>query len=168
MTLLCLFFWLAQMPRPSVNGWHLDRLHEVEKRASLLNIQDQGVLKKALGRIADLRAEKVLLPAGTIYFVQATGNYYCSPTGNCSTYLVSGDGYVLLSTIAQQIGIDRSSSSGHPDIITSMHGSAFESGLKLWRFAGTKYKRIACAESNYRDEDGNDLTSPRLTSTPCR
>ena len=52
-----------------------------------------------------------------------------------------------------------------------MHGSAWDSGLTLYKFDGRRYRRVACYQRTYRyrDRRGNfrELRRPRVTPEKC-
>ena len=77
------------------------------------------------------------------FVAQGIGAQSCSPTGNCSLWVLrqSGDKYsvILYRGAAQTFTIQPTVTNGLHDIVVGMHGSATEQGLKLYRFNGSKY-----------------------------
>jgi hypothetical protein len=107
--------------------------------------------------------------------VQAGGEKSgCSPTGNCPLWVLrrQRDGYhvVLDAGSAQNFTIQPHRTNGFNDLVLSMHGSATESGLTLYKFNGSSYDDVACYDENSEaaDESGqfHHLKEPRVT--PCR
>jgi len=97
----------------------------------------------------------------------------CSPTGNCPLWVLrrQRDGYhVILDGSAQTFTIQAHRTKGFNDVVLSMHGSATESGLTLYKFNGSNYDDVACYDENWEvaDESGqfHHLKEPRIT--PCR
>jgi hypothetical protein len=106
---------------------------------------------------------------------QAGGeNSGCSPTGNCRLWVLrrQRDGYhvVLDAPSEQTFTIQPHRTKGLNDLVLSMHGSATDSTLRLYKFNGSSYAHAACYDANWEiaDENGkfHDLQEPRLT--PCR
>jgi len=106
---------------------------------------------------------------GPQYIVQGRGACFCSPTGNCSFWVVvpAGDSFrVLLRTSGVQNFLIKSQiTRGRPDLDLSMHGSAFDSTHRLYRFDGQTYRKTECSEWNYQDKNDPDhiLSEPRIT-----
>jgi hypothetical protein len=98
----------------------------------------------------------------------------CSPTGNCEFWVLrqDGDGYSVLlhRTATQTFTIQPTFTNGFHDIVLGQHGSAFMQGLHLYRFDGSKYRRTACYEANWRisekDRNVSELKEPKIT--PCK
>jgi hypothetical protein len=163
-------FAAAQQP-----NWNMDGLHEVNASIQTLPLQDRQGIKRAvaerpvnphiISKPPELRAVRINTPSGHIFLVQASDNFFCSPIGNCAFWVLSSAYKILLDTNAQQFKVQTLLHSGHPDILTKMHGGATEGDLKQWRFNGIKYHRIACESYEFRDADGNDLKQPHIT--PC-
>jgi hypothetical protein len=106
------------------------------------------------------------------FVVGGIGEYDCSPTGNCSVWVLrtGTHGYpVVLHGIAQSVWIWPTRTTGFQDIVLGMHGSATSTTLKLYKFDGSRYRRMACyiADFEYLDQDGtiHELEEPRIT--PC-
>ena len=99
----------------------------------------------------------------------------CSPTGNCEFWILQQDGAkysVILHRIATQtFTIQPTVTNGFHDLVLGQHGSATETGLTLYRFDGSKYRRIACYDADWRslgtDGEYHDLKEPRIIPTIC-
>lgn len=169
-----------------VGGWPLAHLHEsatsiarLPPSARLLAhtllrpqmgplFQDQSsrTLDKA---IDSFRAERLTLGRTPALAVQPTGDELCSPTGNCSFWIIDlQHRRILLRSIAvQTFAIDRISSRGLPDIITGTTNRATETDLIRWHDEGAQYIRQSCATVYYADDDGITYKEPKLTPHPC-
>ena len=106
------------------------------------------------------------------FVVGGIGEYDCSPTGNCSVWVLrmgTHEYSVVLHGTAQSVWIWPTQTNGLHDIVLAMHGSATSTGLKLYKFDGSAYHRTACynADFQYLGEDGEiyELEEPRIT--PC-
>lgn len=105
------------------------------------------------------------------FLVLGRGECFCSPTGNCSFWVLAPKGStfaVILNTFrAQGVETLPSTTLGHPDLELYGHNSAFESTHVIYRFDGERYRRGKCVEWNYQDEKDPDriLKEPRIS--PC-
>jgi hypothetical protein len=166
---LLLMFGIIVAPAQQLD-WDMSGWHEVDQAIGSLPVQDQLGIEHRLGaKPTDLRAMRVKTASGPIFIVQAVGfeDGWCSPTGNCSFWVLSGDYRILLEKVTQTFKLLANVHGGLPDVMTSMHGSAFESGLSYWRFQGKHYVRVACADAVYRDADGNLFKEPHISPYPC-
>ena len=99
----------------------------------------------------------------------------CSPTGNCEFWILQQDAgkySVILHRIATQtFTIQPTISNGFHDLVLGQHGSATETGLTLYCFDGSKYRRVACYDASWRslgkDGEYHDLKEPRIVPTTC-
>jgi hypothetical protein len=114
---------------------------------------------------------------GTREFVaQSVGDQSCSPTGNCEFWVLrqNGDKYsVILHRIATQtFAIQPTLTNGLHDLVLGQHGSATDTELTLYRFDGSKYRRVACYDANWeilgKDGEYHQLKKPRMTPTICQ
>jgi hypothetical protein len=117
-------------------------------------------------RFSSLRFVELGSNERTQVIVQGVGPCQCSPTGNCSfwVYQQSANGYRLLLRrgAVQAFSIEDTRSHGYRDIVTAMHGSAFESGLTVFKFDGTRYQRRECWNMSYPEPDSNSTpTEPK-------
>lgn len=104
---------------------------------------------------------------------QAGDDTQCSPTGNCSLWVLrrERDGYhlILSAESEQTFTIQTTRTNEFHDLVLGMHGSAFESDLRLYKFDGSRYKQAACYEASWQivDEHGNahHLKEPQIR--PC-
>jgi hypothetical protein len=98
----------------------------------------------------------------------------CSPTGNCPFWVLrrQRDGYhvILDAESAQTFTIQPHRTHGLRDLVLSMHGSATDSTLTLYKFNGSSYGDVACYDENWETADENGdfhhLKEPRITA--CR
>ena len=97
----------------------------------------------------------------------------CSPTGNCSIFVLrpTKDEYrVALEATGQIITATPARANGFRNIKVRMHGSATMSEIKIYRFNGIRYVRSGCYNESFEeiDKDGNvqELDTPRMT--PCQ
>jgi hypothetical protein len=104
---------------------------------------------------------------------RGTGQFDCSPTGNCSFQVLQPvqTGYrVILDSIGQTFTIMPGRTKHYHDILVGMHGSATLMGVQLYKFDGLRYKRGGCFNAEFQGEDENgssrELDEPRIT--PCR
>jgi hypothetical protein len=99
----------------------------------------------------------------------------CSPTGNCDFWVIrlNGDRYsVILHRIATQtFTIQPTLTNEFHDLVLGQHGSATDQGLTLYRFDGSKYRRVACYDANWsflgKDGEYHTRKEPHLTPTIC-
>jgi hypothetical protein len=104
--------------------------------------------------------------------VKGSGGCFCSPTGNCEfwIYLLKSGRYraVLRRGSVQTFGFLKSRTHGYPDLVTWSHGSATESGARLFRFDGNRYVASGGwdVEFEYLGGDGQIVKpdNPRITS----
>lgn len=97
----------------------------------------------------------------------------CSPTGNCSIFVLhpAQDQYrVVLEGIGQTLTVTPARTNGFRNIKIRMHGSAKTSTIKIYKFNGNRYLRAGCYHENFEmlDRAGNfrELGKPQIT--PCR
>ena len=115
---------------------------------------------------------RVDTPSGHLFLVQSVDyTFSCSPTGNCSFWILSSGYMVLRETIAQTVKVQSTVHHGLPDVITAMHGSAFESDLTRWEFNGKIYLRAGCAIAAFGDALGDKGATwydhPHITPGAC-
>lgn len=114
--------------------------------------------------------KEVSLASGHQYLVQGRGSCFCSPTGNCSFWVVVpvGDTFrVLLKVSAiQTAAVQPQMTRGHPDLDLSMHDSAFETTHWTYRFNGRRYRIVKCTDWDWQDRKIPDrvLSEPRIRS----
>ena len=100
----------------------------------------------------------------------ATGQYLCSPTGNCSLWVLRRDRKkyrVILEGTAQTFTIQPTVTNGWHDIVLGMHGSAFETQLTLYKFDGTEYSRSACEMAIFPGREETKPESDKVRFIPC-
>jgi hypothetical protein len=101
------------------------------------------------------------------------GQHFCSPTGNCSFWFFgrTPQGYrLLLDAIGQGFTVQTTATNGFRDLVINMHGSATDQSLKVYRYAGGRYRRVACYDANWAPlENGviHQLKDPRITPSHC-
>ncbi len=144
-----------------------------------LGVESEAQLREAaaqtLVKAVDLGGNGVREFLGQGVGVGPTPPRLCSPTGNCDVWVFrqNGDKYsVILRRIAtQSFTIQPTVTNGFHDLVLGQHGSATDTGLTLYRFDGSKYRRVACydAEWSFLGKDGKYHTrkEPRLTPTIC-
>src|SRR5687767_11279057 len=80
-------------------------------------------------------------------WVHGIGPSICG-AANCVTWIfrkaVSGYQMLLDAGTIQQIEPQKTITNGYRDIIASMHGSAWDSGLTLYKFDGKQYQQAGC------------------------
>ena len=145
-------------------------------QAFLINARDKECIAQMGGRRQAvqpfvIRQVSTGIGSQAEFLVLARGECFCSPTGNCSFWVLvpSGSTFaVILSTFrVEGIQILPSATSGHPDLELFGHNSAFETTHVLYRFDGTRYRRGTCVEWSYQDEKDPEriLKTPRIS--PC-
>ena len=98
----------------------------------------------------------------------------CSPTGNCPLWVLrrQRDGYhvILDAGSAQTFTIQLHRTHGLNDLVLSMHGSATDSMLSLYKFNGSSYSDVACYDESWKtaDENGDFHHSKEPRITACR
>ena len=120
--------------------------------------------------VQSFEIREVSLASGHEYLVQGRGSCFCSPTGNCSFWVVVpvDDTFrvLLKSSAIQTAAVQPKMTRGHPDLDVSMHDSAFETTHWTYRFDGGRYRRVKCADWDYQDKRNPDrvLNEPRIRS----
>jgi hypothetical protein len=105
--------------------------------------------------------------------IVAQVQHFCSPTGNCSLLFFQGtsQGYrLLLDAIGQSFIVQKTTTNGFRDLVVNMHSSATEQGLKVYRYARGRYRRVACYDANWAPlENGvvHQLKEPRIKPSRC-
>ena len=157
---------LSKQDKDAITAAIEDQLTEM---MSDLEIESESQLRKAA---LDTRIKMIDLNGDGVPEVVAQGMADCSPTGNCSLWILQRkpEGYkVLLAAFGQTFTIQQPSTNGYRDVVVSMHGSATESGLTEYRYRGGRYREAGCysAEWTVRENDGTirELKEPRIT--PC-
>src|SRR5581483_5208407 len=80
----------------------------------------------------ELRVRRVSLGSVDGLVIVGSGAFFCSPTGNCTTWVFRKQGehwgslFLGLAPEAQQFGFERKTSHGIRNLVLSLHGSAFE------------------------------------------
>jgi hypothetical protein len=130
--------------------------------------------KKLLNDVLETRVKFIDLNGDGIpeVIVQGSGEYSCSPTGNCDFYVFmrSGNGYKLIleKGAVQTFTISSRRTSGFNDLVLGQHGSAYESGQFVYRFSDGIYRKGPCYNVSYQRLVGDeiqDLNEPDIT--PC-
>lgn len=94
---------------------------------------------------------------------------------NCVNWIFrkGGNEYQMLLDAGsiQDIEPQKTSTNGYRDIITSMHGSAWDSDLILYKYDGEQYQRVGCFFRTYRYQDRRgrmrEWKSPQITRAKC-
>jgi hypothetical protein len=157
---------LSKQDKDAISAAIEDQLTEVMPDPE---VESESRLRKAA---LDTRIKMIDLNGDGVPEVVAQGMADCSPTGNCSVWILQRkpDGYkVLLAAFGQTFTIQQTSTNGYRNVVVSMHGSATQSGLTEYRYRGGRYREAGCysAEWTVRDNDGTirELKEPRIT--PC-
>lgn len=160
---LCLFVL------PSVAqkiDWKLDNLREVSGNVRNLSTQDRlGGLASLDLTDDDVRVEQLRIASGRLFLVQGVGSI-CG-ANNCDFWILDEHYKVLLQKVTQSFELQPTVHNGLPDVVTSMHGSAFSSSLSYWKFNGRRYLRSACAGVVYGDLDGKPYKKPHISMQRC-
>ena len=169
-TVLVLFAGRLSIAQPP--EWDIRGARQVVQELRTLSRQDQQGIAQRLGeKPTDLRAMRIETPSSHLFLVQGVGTpFNCSPTGNCGFWILSSGYRVLRETIAQTAKVQWSAHDGLPDVITAMHGSAFESDLTRWQFNGKLYLRSGCAAATFGDALGDHATwydHPHIAPRVC-
>lgn len=157
----------------------LSRLPAVEQLAINLAIRhsDRQLGQKAadtsVNRSGDASVATVTLGPVNENDLVVTDQSWCSPTGNCSIFVMRphGNQYrVILEATGQSITSTARRTNDFRDVQVRMHGSATMSEIKIYRFNGSRYLRSGCYDENFEilDSKGNvhDLDRPHMT--PCK
>jgi hypothetical protein len=107
--------------------------------------------------------------------VQAGDDDHYSPTGNCVFWVLkaSENSYTVLLRrgSVQSFSVETRKTNEYIDLVTSTHGSATYSDLKLFRYDGRSYRLADCASSDYsyQDKDGeyHTLQKPKIAEQQC-
>jgi hypothetical protein len=149
--------------------WDMKGAQVLSQPISSLSAQDQqGILRQLKVEPSDLVAMRVETASGHIFLVQGVYRIggICG-ANNCDLWVLNSDFKILLEKVIQMYKLQSSTHDGLPDIVTSMHASAFESSLSYWRFQSGRYVRVACADGVYADADGNVFQKPHISPHPC-
>jgi len=127
----------------------------------------QAAVLRAKPRWVDLSSR-----AGRELIVAAADPCNCSPTGNCLFWVLrkNGTGFdVLLETdLVHSYSVKNSRTNGYRDLMTASHGSAYQSGLTLYKFDGKEYNASECMNREYElQEDGSVAKKPTITKVDC-
>lgn len=117
----------------------------------------------------ELRVRRVSL--GSVDGLVIRGShFFCSPTGNCMTWVFCkrGDHWVSLflgdAPIAQRFGFERKAIHGVRNLVLSEHGSATETSYTIWGYNGKSYEPIRCYGVIYPVSGDGPL---QTKVTPC-
>lgn len=111
------------------------------------------------------------LRSGRGLAIQGIGEKQCSPTGNCSFWILRrlhGKYETILNIdMVQTFRFLNSQTHGYPDLVTWSHDSAMERGGRLFRFDGQEYRESVSWDEDYerRLDDGSleTLKRPQVT-----
>jgi hypothetical protein len=139
------------------------------------DLKDLIVLKRD-GRAENLVAQYVELnrDGRPELIVHGINSPICG-AANCDHWIYrktpKGYGLLLEAGAVQQVLPQKTFTNGYRDVMTSMHGSAFDSELALYKFDGKQYQLRRCYYRTYRSRDkfGNfhDLKRPIITPLKC-
>ena len=127
------------------------------------------------GSAANLVAEPLDLNGDGIPELEVHGINSICGANNCVTWIyrrtASGYERLLAAGSIQTVELQPTVSYGYRNIITAMHGSAWDSDLRLYKFDGREYRRTSCFKRTYRDRDRHghmrELARPRTTPVTC-
>jgi hypothetical protein len=156
----CLITLMSSPARAQAIHWAVGNLREVSGSIRSLSRQDQhGILESLRLTVNQVRVERIARSSGVISGSRRREYLW---SDNCAFWILDDRYKVLLEKVTQSFGLQRTIHNGRPDVITSMHSSAFESSLSYWRFQRGRYTRVACA-----DADGNVFQQPHISRYPC-
>ncbi|HST51735.1 MAG TPA: hypothetical protein VLJ61_06960 [Pyrinomonadaceae bacterium] len=120
----------------------------------------------------DLRAEMIDLNDDERQELIVQGD--CAAVGNCSTWIYrkTRKGYQqLLNDEAQVVKSRRTITHDYHDVVFEVHGSAYESEIRLYKFDGKQYQLKECFFRDYSflDKRGRFHTRrrPQITRMKC-
>jgi hypothetical protein len=123
-----------------------------------------------------LAAEPLDLDGDGIPELEVHGINAICGANNCVTWIyrqtASGFERLLAAGTISTVEPQRTVSHGYRDVITAMHGSAWDADLTLYKFDGRAYRRAGCFSRTYHylDTHGHvhELTHPRIAPRACR
>ena len=129
----------------------------------------------AAGTPGNLRAHPMELNRGGEPEILVRGIGKICGAANCVmwVYQKDADSYRLLLDAGSinRIEPQKSYTKGYRDLMTVMHGSAWESDLVLYKFDGEEYRMDSCFYRTYQyeDEDGTlrEWEEPKITKVEC-
>lgn len=141
---------------------------------SRMDLESEQELRQVAAQ-AQVKAVDLSGEGSREYLAKGAGNFLCSPTGNCEAWVFrqNGDKYsvILHRTATQTFTIQPTLTNGFHDLVLGQHGSATDTGLTLYRFDGSKYRRLACYDADWsflgKDGEVHTRKEPRLTPTIC-
>jgi hypothetical protein len=170
-SLILLILWSVGMASHQSGKGPSQLPHELAVEMTKLGI---GLDEKSA--IEDFKVEPIRLADGaeTYKVIGKGASNWCSPTGNCRTYIYQkiGDAYQLLmrAGTVQQVHVLNSVTKGFHDVQADMHGSATQSGLFIFKFTGKEYWLMAC-QSRVFELDEKSPTGvaqkPTITTVKC-
>jgi hypothetical protein len=168
MRILLLVLLLATSASAQQPAWDLTGVHQPTQPISQLNPPDRHAILKRL-QIADsqLHGEQLAFGKDPAFAIQGLGPILCGATGNCEFWVFDAAHQILLETSAQGFKLLPETHSGRPDLLTTMHDSAFEADAARWQFDGRRYRQSSCATIDFGDPYGKTYPQPRVTPHPC-
>ena len=128
----------------------VEQLMQDEELRKLIHLGENG-------RADNLVAEPVELNRDGKPELKVHGIGDICGAANCETWIFRkvGNKYQMLLDAGsiQRIELQKTFSHGYRDLIASMHGSACDSDLTLYKFDGQKYQRVTCFFRTYRYPD---------------
>jgi hypothetical protein len=165
--LVCLLVVSVRCVLAQQTGWDVRQIVVSRSLDTLPQEQRAGISNALRTDSKNLRVTVLATHGHSLFLVRTNDPMDCSPTGNCPTWVLSDDYHILLETIAQTLGVSTTQHNGLPDIISRMHGSAFDGDLTRWEFGRTTYTAAACVNENYADANGNTRKTPKITIESC-
>lgn len=170
------------MGRPNVKVEYLGKAHvSPRERSAIIALvfagsrpsECLGYMRTEAQEIDTIRIARVNLAARERdLLVQASDNCNCGGTGNCEFWILrekpGGFDTLLETNMVHLFSVERSSSNGYKDLMTSAHGSAFYSDLALYQFDGKRYRKTHCAGEEYEQrKDGSTSDKPMIIANEC-
>lgn len=158
-----------ERPTVAVPKEIVQQLIKDEELKELIQLRPDGSAENLVAKPIDLNRDgKPELE------VHGVGLGMCG-AANCATWIYhkAANRYQMLldASSIQRVELQKTFTNGYRDIITSMHGSAWDSDLTLYKFDGKQYQRVGCFFRTYRYKDklGNFRESkrPRITRAKC-
>jgi hypothetical protein len=124
---------------------------------------------------ANLVAEAMDLNGDGIPELYVHGMHSVCGASNCLAWIYrrTGPGYERLLDAGgiQDVEVRSAVSRGYRDVVTSQHGSAWDSELRRYKFDGRRYRPVECLLQTYHYLDArgrsHELTRPRITRVRC-
>jgi hypothetical protein len=128
----------------------------------------EGLAKYLVAEAVDLNGDGT--PELIVHGINdVCGPYWCAHWVYCKTKA----GYRALFDAGdvQAVEPQKAVTNGYHDLITTRHGSAWDSGFYVYKYDGKRYRRIGCFTRTYCYEDARghmrEWKRPRITRVRC-